>query len=236
MLEETIRKVGNKYVVYPKKGGKRLGTHNTLSGAKKQLRAIEMSKRMGEHDNPARMADDMTLSDIAKIHGVSNQHIKDEFKMGVKVELEKMAIDSHSGDTERAAGLARDHVLIDPDYYSKMNELKEHSCVFCGSIVEVELSEDLRKWFGKGKTGGAGGGGWDRYNAQGDRVGKCGDGKEGGGYAACLSKSAARKLGKKGRASFVRRKKAAQQKAGRGRKGTGSKGKAPVRVSWKKKR
>lgn len=234
MLEETIRKVGNKYVVYPKKGGKRLGTHNTVSGAKKQLRAIEMSKRMGEHDNPARMADDMTLSDIAKIHDVSNQHIKDEFKMGVKVELEKMAVDSHSGDTERAAGLARDHVLIDPDYYSKMNELKEHSCVFCGSIVEVELSEDLRKWFGKGKTGGAGGGGWDRYNAQGDRVGKCGGGKEGGGYAACLSKSAARKLGKKGRASFVRRKKAAQQKAGRGRKGTGTKGKAPVRVSWKK--
>ena len=29
-------------------------------------------------------------------------------------------------------------------------------------IVEV-INEDLRAWFGKGKKGGAGGGGWDRY-------------------------------------------------------------------------
>jgi len=34
------------------------------------------------------------------------------------------------------------------------------------------INEDLRDWFGTGKKGGLGGGGWDRYNAQGDRVGK----------------------------------------------------------------
>ena len=28
---------------------------------------------------------------------------------------------------------------------------------------EKEIEENLRKWFGKGKKGGAGGGGWDRY-------------------------------------------------------------------------
>ncbi len=50
------------------------------------------------------------------------------------------------------------------------------------------LGEDLRKWFGKGKTGSTTGGGWDRYNAQGKKVGKCGDSKEGDAYAACLSK------------------------------------------------
>ena len=43
-LEETIKKIGNKYVVYPKKGGKRLGTHETEEAAKKQLAAIEISK------------------------------------------------------------------------------------------------------------------------------------------------------------------------------------------------
>ena len=72
------------------------------------------------------------------------------------------------------------------------------------------LDEDLRKWFGKGKWGGKGGGGWDRYNSKGERVGKCGDGKEGEAYAACLSSAAASKLGKKGRASFVNRKRAAK--------------------------
>jgi hypothetical protein len=97
------------------------------------------------------------------------------------------------------------------------------------------LDEDLRKWFGKGKWGGHGGGGWDRYNSKGERIGKCGDGKEGEAYAACLSKHAAGKLGKKGRASFVRRKRAKQNDTGRGDKGDGGKGKAPVRVGWDKK-
>lgn len=97
------------------------------------------------------------------------------------------------------------------------------------------LDEDLRKWFGKGKWGGKGGGGWDRYNSSGERVGKCGAGKEGDAYAACLSSAAADKLGKKGRASFVKRKRAKQNDAGRGDKGDGGNGKAPVRVSWDKK-
>jgi hypothetical protein len=43
-LEETIKKVGNKYAVYPKKGGDRLGTHETKKAAEKQLAAIEISK------------------------------------------------------------------------------------------------------------------------------------------------------------------------------------------------
>ncbi len=41
---ETIKKVGRKYVVYSKKGGKRLGTHKTKKSAKKQLAAIEINK------------------------------------------------------------------------------------------------------------------------------------------------------------------------------------------------
>ena len=90
-------------------------------------------------------------------------------------------------------------------------------------------NEDLRKWFGKGKTGGAGGGGWDRYGADGQKLGKCGGGKEGGAYAACLSKEKAAKLGPKGRAAFVRRKRRDQKKAGDTKKGMQkSKGKKPV--------
>ena len=43
-LDETIKNIKGKFVVYPKKGGKRLGTHSTHSSAVKQLRAIEISK------------------------------------------------------------------------------------------------------------------------------------------------------------------------------------------------
>lgn len=44
LIRETIRKVGDKWVVYPKKGGRRLGTHDTESSALRQLAAIEISK------------------------------------------------------------------------------------------------------------------------------------------------------------------------------------------------
>ena len=74
----------------------------------------------------------------------------------------------------------------------------------------VELHEDLRSWFGKGKKGGAGGGGWDRYNTKGERIGKCGDAKPGEGKPKCLSKSRAAALrakgGKKAIAAAVRKK------------------------------
>ena len=93
------------------------------------------------------------------------------------------------------------------------------------------MNEDLRDWFGKGKKGGVGGGGWDRYNSSGDRVGKCGDAKEGDAYSACLSKEKAAKLGKAGRAAFVKRKHAAQNKGGDAKKGgERSKGQKAIKV------
>lgn len=44
-MHETIRKVEDGWAVYPKKGGKRLGTHRTRKAALKQLAAIEIAKR-----------------------------------------------------------------------------------------------------------------------------------------------------------------------------------------------
>ena len=103
--------------------------------------------------------------------------------------------------------------------------IDESRCVDCGYIT----NEDLRKWFGIGGAGGTTKGGWDRYGSDGQKLGKCGGGKEGGAYAACLSAEKARKLGPKGRASFVRRKRAAQKKGGDAKKGKQrSKGKKPT--------
>ena len=47
---ETIKKVDGKYVVYPKSGGDRLGTHDTYKDALKQLQAIEASKARRNED------------------------------------------------------------------------------------------------------------------------------------------------------------------------------------------
>ena len=103
--------------------------------------------------------------------------------------------------------------------------IDDSRCIYCGSIT----NEDLRKWFGKGGSGGTTKGGWDRYGSDGQKLGKCGGGKEGGAYAACLSAEKAKKLGPKGRATFVNRKRRDQKKAGDSKKGKQrSKGKAPV--------
>lgn len=94
---------------------------------------------------------------------------------------------------------------------------------------KVYENSGLGKWFNKESAGG--GPGWDRYNTKGERVGKCGDAKEGDSYSACLSKQKAQKLGAKKVGSFVRRKRAAQNKAGRGEKGdVKGKGKKPIFV------
>ena len=99
------------------------------------------------------------------------------------------------------------------------------------SLVKEIIREDLRKWFGKGKTGSTSGGGWDRYSTTGKKLGKCGDAEEGEAYSACLSKEKANKLGPEGRAAFVKRKRAAQKKAGDAKKGgEQSKGQKPVFV------
>ena len=95
-------------------------------------------------------------------------------------------------------------------------------------------TEDLRDWFGKGKEGGAGGGGWDRYNTKGERIGKCGDaedrGGDGEGKPKCLSKEKAAQLrakgGKEAIANAVKRKK--DQDSVTDRQGTGN---APRPVS-----
>jgi len=95
-------------------------------------------------------------------------------------------------------------------------------------INEVYRKSGLGKWFHDESAGGKPG--WDRYNSKGERVGECGDAKKGEPYAACLSKQKAAKLGKEKIGSFVNRKRAAQSAAGRGKKGSGSKGKKPINV------
>ena len=117
---------------------------------------------------------------------------------------------------------SREKMMVKKDMSERLNitteqatKILDNFCIFC----DVPVNEDLRKWFGKGGQVGAGGGGGDRYSSTGKRLGKCGDAEKGAPYSACLSKAKAAKLGPKGRASFVKRKRAAQKKAGDAKKG-----------------
>ena len=95
VLAETIRKVDGKYVVYPKGGGKRLGTHDTRAEAEKQLTAIHLNKEV------------MEPADSSKVD-------QKELKMGIKVEME------HTDDPKKAEKIALQHLAEDPKYYTKL--------------------------------------------------------------------------------------------------------------------
>ena len=96
-------------------------------------------------------------------------------------------------DPSLAGHTVKETIEFAQDFNALMKGMEEDL-----SNREKEIEENLRAWFGKGKKGGAGGGGWDRYNTKGERIGKCGDSKKGEGKPKCLSKSRAASLRAKG--------------------------------------
>jgi len=84
---------------------------------------------------------------------------------------------------------------LQADFYDDIDEFGEILYFkYDNELISMdELTEDLKKWFGKGKKGGAGGGGWDAYNSKGERIGKCGE-TSGRAKPKCLSKSKAASL------------------------------------------
>ena len=118
---------------------------------------------------------------------------------------------------------SKDMMVAKKDLAEKV--VADNTCVNCGNIV----NENLRKWFkqkwvniGKKKKGGG--------------HPPCGTSGKKRGYAKCVPASKARGMSKKEKESATRRKRAAQNKAGRGGKQSAGQGKAPIRVSTKPKK
>lgn len=179
-----------------------------------------------------------SATDREKKETIVALHIFQQMIMGEEVsEAEKRFLKSQSKDVVKILFLVSFKFVPSPIPITPITIFlgKKVGINVLPSSQHIATNEDLRKWFGKGKWGGKGGGGWDRYNTKGERIGKCGGGEKGDAYAACLSSAAADKLGKKGRANFVNRKRAAQKAGGDAKKG-GEKtdGNKPIRVRWDK--
>ena len=129
---ETIKKVDGKWVVYPKSGGDRLGTHTTYKDALKQLQAIEASKARNEDAFPGGLADKYSLGDLAKKHGVGVDEIKSQIAKGMKVEME------HTNDKKVAFEIAKDHIFEDPKYYDKLKTIENRIY----ELLKKKLRED----------------------------------------------------------------------------------------------
>ena len=141
-------------------------------------------------------------------------------------------IDGKIGEEPAGPNLMKKIKAISKDKKKKktdkemLKSVSENTCINCGNIVD----ENLKKWFsdrwvniGKKKKGGG--------------HPPCGTSGKSRGYAKCVPKSKAANMTKKQKQSATRRKRAAQNKAGRG--GTSSisgGGKKPIRVSTKAKK
>ena len=174
----------------------------------------------GKRDPDAEGAAGMSGTKMRKAAAEGNMR---DFKKGVPKKLSKTDTEGLFKAVRRGMGIRERKILgfVEHEEYSEFND----------SVNEkVYKDSGLGKWFGSGGKGGAGGGGWDRYNTKGERIGKCGDGKDSEGKPKCLSKAKAAKLraqgGKKAIANAVRRKKAKDPQVDR--PGTGNK---PINVS-----
>jgi hypothetical protein len=90
--------------------GKDKTKKQTLKDVSKDLKECEMIK--------GGLADGKDLSDIAKKHGVTENDIQKELKMGLKVEKE------HTDDPKKQREIALDHLYEDPKYYSKLAKIE----------------------------------------------------------------------------------------------------------------
>jgi hypothetical protein len=83
-LEETIKKVGSKWVVYPEDGGERLGTHSTEKKAQAQLAAIH-TEGVGELKEADTSVDkapalDAVMLVLNKFYGGSSLPVPDRLR------------------------------------------------------------------------------------------------------------------------------------------------------------
>lgn len=129
----THRKVGDKTCVYKKEDGSKVGC--TKGSVNKYLAALHINE--DEDKIHGGLADKMTISDIAKKHNVSSAAIEKEIRKGIGVELE------HTDDSSLAREIAKDHMVEDPKYYTKLIAMEENR-IFIGKMLNEEMQKLIK--------------------------------------------------------------------------------------------
>ena len=163
-----------------------LSKNDVISDAKQQLNISHIKEQvppLKKSNSPYKQAVDMWLRSKAGA-GKTEEDFKDLSRLRQNIYLDKFKV--------------RETIEASQDLNALMQGI-DHDL----ANREKEIEENLRAWFGKGKKGGAGGGGWDRYNTKGERIGKCGDATKGEGKPKCLSKSKAASLRSSGGKSAI---------------------------------
>ena len=133
-------------------------------------------KKKGGRDVPNCVPESVEINEASKVVSIANvvrDMLPNEFFYAWKSE-----------DKEKLKAVISDLVKALNRFYKQHNikvrftDTDYKYVMYAKEIVEAELheilnnplNEDLRNWFGKGKTGSKDGGGWDRYNSEGEKV------------------------------------------------------------------
>jgi hypothetical protein len=138
ILKETIKKVDGKYVVYPKKGGKRLGTHDTEEEAKKQLAAIEISKAKNEEqlEEISAMAAGAVAGPSGEKEEISEMFSTSTQKGGLRIKFAS-ADQEHAGHVERSKHQGLRNVMEDDDDTSYVSKSVGKKYVEKGTVFKL---------------------------------------------------------------------------------------------------
>lgn len=79
----------------------------------------EMEEYEPEEELEGGLADAMSLEEIAELHDVPFEQIEKQVAKGIAVEME------HTNDTTKANEIAKDHVVEDPAYYDKLEDVED---------------------------------------------------------------------------------------------------------------
>jgi len=78
-----------------------------------------IKEKMGNELPVGKLAKGMTVSEVASVHGLTAEDIKDELAKGIETEME------HTDTKEIARAIALDHLYEDPNYYTKLKNMEK---------------------------------------------------------------------------------------------------------------
>jgi len=212
-IKEIIRKIGDEYAVYPKSGGKRLGTHSTRKAAEKQLAAIHINKE--EAGIPRTALPQIHTKDIKDQYmyregNVLLSQMKPVQTDRVEEDFEK-AVEEIKNGTVKPIMLDKRGFIVNGhhryDAYRALGYERAPAVVVNASLKELMIkftNESLHNWFNKED--------WVRITTAGDIAGPCGTSKNKKNPDRCLPRAKAQSLTKAQRAATARKKKAAGAK------------------------
>lgn len=97
-------------------GLKLLSEKDILDSIDKKEEVLEKSEKI-----EGGLADNKSIEDIAKKHGVSVSKIIKELNKGIDIEKE------HTDDEEKATEIAKDHLMEISDYYTRLDKMEKQA-------------------------------------------------------------------------------------------------------------